>query len=82
MFDLDPTVFESTPLPQLSEEVIFLVLLISWMGVCDNDGYQVIEYFAGVAEIARLAKGSEGKAAERDSLRIHTVGIEGSLAIS
>lgn len=82
MFDLDPTVFESTPLPRLSEEVIFLVLLISWMGVCDNDGYQVIEYFAGVAEIARLAKGSGWKAAERDSLRIHTVGIEGSLAIS
>ena len=46
------------------------------MGVCDNDGYQVIEYFAGVAEIARLAKGSGWKAAERDSLRIHTVGID------
>ena len=49
-----------------SEDVIFLVLLISWMGVCDDDGYQVIEFFAGVARIAKLAKASGWKAVAYD----------------
>ena len=36
------------------------------MGVCDDDGYQVIEFFAGVARIAKLAKASGWKAVAYD----------------
>lgn len=53
-----------------AQDVIFLVLLVSWMGVWENhDGdYQFLEFFAGVAHIAALAKavGYKALAYERD----------------
>ena len=45
-----------------------MVLLVSWMGVLRDEKYQVFEYFAGVARIAKLAKvmGYKTAAYERD----------------
>ena len=53
---------------RVTKDVIFLVLLVSWMGVCADDGFEVIEFFAGVARIATLAKlaGFKSCAYDRD----------------
>lgn len=42
------------------------MILVSWMGVLSDDGYQVIEYFAGVARIATMAKLTGFKAVAYD----------------
>jgi hypothetical protein len=48
--------YETPSHPTCAEDAIFLVLLVHWMGVGGDEGYQVLEYFAGVARIAALAK--------------------------
>lgn len=37
-----------------TKDAIFLVLLVWWMNISPDEGYQVIEYFAGVARISAL----------------------------
>ena len=39
----------------LSEEVLFLILLVWWLPVSQHDGTQVIEFFAGVGRISEMA---------------------------
>lgn len=52
----------------LPEVVIFLVLLVWWLDIPKNYDapYQVIEYFAGVGRIAKLAQHVGYKAARVD----------------
>jgi len=55
LFGLDLS-YETPSHATCAEDAIFLVLLVHWMGVGGDEGYQVLEYFAGVARIAALAK--------------------------
>lgn len=48
----------SNPIPQIAEAFILLILLLSWQSFYNEDQskeYQVVEYFAGVARIARMS---------------------------
>ena len=56
-----------------------LVLLTSWLSLCDNDPcYQVVELFAGAARICKLAKFIGLSACAHDITYDATAGNSGS----
>lgn len=62
-----------------SEDFVKLVLLTSWLSLCDNDPcYQVVELFAGAARICKLAKFIGLSACAHDITYDATAGNSGS----